>query len=139
MFNNVSTEHFQLLNDVPFTSKGHMKRIRQGMNSTSTSDTLDDFFDYNDPITPPNVTADRPHHILVKVSLNTDRVHMDATGAYVYSNNTKSYDIIFYNEDHNYIHVEQIPGLTASNYATAVQAGIDFYKSQKIILKSEEV
>ena len=133
-FPDITFDHFKQLPPVPATDRGHMKRLRQHLDSTKSSDSMD-FYDFNDQL-PSNVTdTPRPRNILVGLAPFQERVHLDATGAYIYSNGSKTYDLVFFDEDSNYIHVEQLRGLSSTDYAVAIQDGIDFYRSKRFNIK----
>ena len=130
-FPNVAPEHFNKLPPVPATDRGHMKRLRQNLDSTQFNDTIE-FYDLNDEFTKVTLDSPRPRQILVGLTPFHERIHLDATGAFIYSNGSKTWDLIFFDEDSNYIHVEQLRGLSSADYSSAIQAGIDFYRSKKM-------
>ena len=133
-FPGITVDHVnKYLRHSVYTDRGHMRRIRQGMNSTKTNQ----FYDCNDILQPIPTTTKRQHRILVHMMPATHRLHFDATGKFNYSDSTYDYDLIFYCEDANYIHAEKMNGLTKNDYVNAITAGLTFFNNKSI--KSEVV
>jgi hypothetical protein len=129
IFPGITVEHVdKYLSPTPFTDKGHMRRIRQGLYSTKPSDTMD--YDFGDALSPWDPRDVRPYNLVVKIIPATHRMYMDATGAYRYSDAVNEYDLIFFNEDTNYIHREPLRQLTNAAYGNAFQDGITFFTTR---------
>ena len=109
------------LHPSPFTDKGHMKLLRQGLNSTK----INNYFDFNDNIVG-KVLPTNSQKILISMRASTHRLHLDATGQFKYADNDYDYDLIFYSEDSNYIHVEVMKGRSTTSYVNAITNGINF-------------
>lgn len=114
------------------TDCGGMKRKRQGLDSTKVSNEV--YFDYEEPRSDINTETIQNHTILYKLIPNTGITHADATGHFEFADGSKSYDLVFYNKDSNYIHVESFNYKNDTDYSVAFQAGIKFFHDKKMSL-----
>ena len=129
-FPGINVEHINKhLKHSHHIDRGHMKRIRQGLNSTKP----DEFYDCEDEMyTRVNIKKKRKCKVLISMMPATHRLHFDATGRIQYSDSNSNYDLIFYSEDANYIHAESMTGLTKFDYVTAITDGINFFTNKNI-------
>ena len=131
----ISTKVLQKhLSPQPATDMGHMKRIRQGLNSTKINNEV--YYDFEEPFDSPNSNNEvlRNHQILYKLTPSSHRTHVDATGAFHFSNGSSCYDLVFFHEDSNYIHVEPFEFRSDKDYKDAFQLGINFFHNKKMSL-----
>jgi hypothetical protein len=113
---------------------GHLDRTRKGQRSTkahvhrkSVSTPIDTL-----PVIPDSLAADDVPTIFVK-DFSAARMHVDATGRFpVASVNGYSYDLIFYVEGFNYIHVELLRDRTAVSYTKAYRKAFEFFTLHNI-------
>ena len=126
-FPGITVEHVtKYLRHSMYTDKGHMKRLRQGMDSTKQNQ----FYDCNDVLPTISVDKHRKFKILIHLIPSTRRIHLDGTGKFVYPDGTYDYDLIFFCEDSNYIHGEKMKGITKTEYVTAISDGLAFYTNK---------
>ena len=116
------------------TAYGHLDATRKGFRSTkqpvaplpSIKTTPDDLEDDNQPaLTKEGRIFYRTQEIL------SGRAHADAAGAFqVRSNSGALYQIIYYHEDSNIIHVETTKSRSGPDLLAALQRAIKFFKNQ---------
>ena len=104
------------------TDMGHMKRLRQGLNSSKSTI----YYDFNEPINVTTPKINEKQKVIYMSIPSANRTHVDATGAMHFSNGTCNYDLIFFFEDANYIHAVNFDHLNDEDYTVAFQKGLDF-------------
>ena len=108
-----------------FTTRGHIKLLKQGLRSTS-KETDDDLYP---TVLQPNKQHTMP--VLFRV-VQTPRLYVDATGLFKTDDLTVWYDLIMYSEIGNYIHQETMENRSAASYEEAFNNGLKFFRDRDI-------
>ena len=130
------------------TAYGHLDATRKGFRSTkqpatpsaSIKTTSDDLVDDHQPL------SSKDGRIFYRTEeVLSGRAHADAAGAFqVRSNSGALYQIIYYHEDSNIIHVETTKSRSGPDLLAALQRAIKFFKDQgasplKIVRMDNEI
>lgn len=114
--------------DSIYTVTGHSRLINQHANIINPFQTTIDKLD-------PNMV----HDILVKMVKRklpvVNRTHVDATGSRKLKNGVVEYDVIFYNSDSDYIHVETTRTLNEAAYLKICENGVNHFKQFNINIR----
>ena len=111
------------------TAYGHLHATRQGIKSTKPKvpplPTTKPAFDENNE----SISAARERRVWCQVDdVRVGRAHSDATGALPHRGRTGAlYQIVFYHEDSNIIHVETSKSRTGNDLLAALQRAVKFF------------
>jgi hypothetical protein len=108
---------------------GHLDRSRKGQRSTRRPSSV--------PSLPSSevIKLEGDPCIYVK-DFSLARMHADATGQFpVTSVRGYSYDLLFYVEEYNYIHVELLRDRSASSYTDAYRRAFEFFQDHKVVVR----
>ena len=117
------------------TAHGHLTATRKGIQSTKPKPNSLDYEpahsedDSQDTI---DTMCPAEKRLWVRVDdVKSGRTHADATGPLpLRARNNALYQIIFYNEDANYIHIETTTSRGGSDLLAALQRAVDFFRKR---------
>ncbi len=118
-------------------AQGHLDRTRKGQRSTKLKlKSQHTQLSYPDVDIPLSLPADQETVIFVKDFSSVPRMHVDATGRFpIKSVRGYSYDLLFYVEASNYIHIELLRDRKASSYTAAYQRAFEFFNLHSIPIR----
>jgi hypothetical protein len=115
------------------TAKGHLQLVRQGLRSTSASDTDDLSPEEVGPLPPKSGGRKRDQDIYTRIFSPTGRIHADGAGRFpVTSKSGNNHVIVFYSEDGNYIHCEATKTRKAGEITTAYRKAVNFFVAKGV-------
>ena len=115
------------------TAQGHLTATKKGIQSTKQKTKA---YDTNEaPVPEDQLPAEKRLWIRVE-DIKTGRMHADAAGALpMRARSGALYQIIFYNEDTNYIHVETTTSRGGPQLLSALQRAVTFFNERGVAVK----